>query len=140
MRILHQLEGHTGQVRCVAWSPSGDKFVSASYDGTLIICDASTGVKILELKGHTEWVLGCAWSPKGDFIVSCGYGSGGYSYNPGEIFVWNATTGEKIFQLKGHSAAVMGVACHPKDTIKSPLYGDKGCGAPRGSERRAFAM
>jgi len=130
MSIVHKLKGHEDRVRFVAWSPFGDKFVSASDDRTLIIWDASTGEKILELKGHANWVLVCAWSPKGDFIVSCGFGAGSarlMGNNPGEIFVWNATTGENIFQLKGHSAAVMGVACHPKgDFIVSCSY-DENC-------------
>ena len=98
MRILHQLKGHEDNVRCVAWSPSGDKFVSASDDTTLIIWDASTGAKILELKGHSGSVMGCAWSPKGDLIFSTSYK---------EVFVWDALTGAKIRQLEGHWLSVV---------------------------------
>ena len=116
MSIVHKLKGHEDRVRFVAWSPFGDKFVSASDDRTLIIWDASTGEKILELKGHTDWVMGCAWSPKGDFIVSCSCDN--------TCIIWNAGTGEKISMLKGHKGFVYGVAYHgiitPRETSSYP--------------------
>ena len=39
-RVLAELPGHTGDVECVCWSPSGDWFATASADGTARLWDA----------------------------------------------------------------------------------------------------
>ena len=44
---LQQLKGHDGIVKSVAFSPDGSKIVSGSYDKTIRVWDASTGVEIV---------------------------------------------------------------------------------------------
>src|SRR5690349_21802477 len=49
------LEGHTGPVSSVVFSPNGQQLSLASGDGTVRLWDASTGA-CLQTLGHTEWL------------------------------------------------------------------------------------
>ena len=43
-----RLEGHTGEVKGVAWSPSGEKLASASSDKTVTVWDSATGAQVTD--------------------------------------------------------------------------------------------
>ncbi|MFC3893605.1 hypothetical protein ACFOWZ_19185 [Lentzea rhizosphaerae] len=64
------LTGHTDQVRRVAWSPSGQRFATASADGTVRIWDAVGGAEVMCLRGHQQGVCDIAWSHRGDRLSS----------------------------------------------------------------------
>ncbi len=44
---------HTGSVRSAAFSPDGERIVTASYDNTAKVWDAATGDELLTLSGHS---------------------------------------------------------------------------------------
>jgi WD40 repeat protein len=64
--LITTLVSHMDQVNTVAWSPDSTKLASGSFDGTVIIWEATTGKKISTFrlpKGGS--VTSVAWSPSG---------------------------------------------------------------------------
>lgn len=112
---LVTLSGHENWVVMATWSPSEERILTASKDGTAKVWDASAssptyGEELLTLSDHTEPVGTAIWSPTGGLIVSADWG--------GTVLVWDAsasspTYGEQLFNLSGHTDAVVGIAWSP---------------------------
>ncbi|MEM1252549.1 MAG: AAA-like domain-containing protein [Cyanobacteria bacterium P01_H01_bin.21] len=94
---IHQLKGHTASVTEASFSPTGDRIVTASDDGTARVWDAVTSEQLVELKGHTASVTEASFSPTGDRIVTAS--------DDGTARVWDAVTGEQLVELKGRAAS-----------------------------------
>jgi WD40 repeat protein len=65
-----KLNGHTGDVNSIAFSPDGKFVVTASSDATARIWNAANGESIGELSGHRKSVNTAMFSPDGKFIVT----------------------------------------------------------------------
>ncbi|XP_071715966.1 guanine nucleotide-binding protein subunit beta-2-like [Rutidosis leptorrhynchoides] len=65
------LQGHTGKVYSLDWTPDKNRIVSASQDGRLIVWNALTSQKTHAIKLPCAWVMTCAFSPNGQ-SVACG--------------------------------------------------------------------
>ncbi|XP_068654258.1 guanine nucleotide-binding protein subunit beta-1 [Aristolochia californica] len=65
------LQGHTGKVYSLDWTPEKNRIVSASQDGRLIVWNALTSQKTHLIKLPCAWVMTCAFSPSGQ-SVACG--------------------------------------------------------------------
>ncbi|KAH8835890.1 WD40-repeat-containing domain protein [Flagelloscypha sp. PMI_526] len=113
--IMH---GHTGWILSVAFSPDGTRIVSGSYDRTLRLWDASTGVPIGEpLRGHSDLVREVTFSPDGSRIASCS--------SDKTIRLWDAINGLPVAEpFRRHSASVECVAFSPDGTRLASGYGD----------------
>jgi WD40 repeat protein len=109
------LQGDTRLVRCVAFSPDGQRLASGSGDGTVKVWDVQSRQAILTLKGHTGAVRSVAFSPDGRRLAS----AGGESGKPGEMKLWDAQTGEETLTLQGHTGPVYGVAFSPDGRLAS---------------------
>jgi WD40 repeat protein len=103
------IDGHSNQVRSVAFSPNGTRIVSGSDDNTLRLWDAVSGTHLNTLNGHSSWVWSVAFSPDGTQIVS---GSGDKT-----LRLWDAVSGTHLNTLNGHSSSVRSVTFSPDGTL-----------------------
>jgi WD40 repeat protein/serine/threonine protein kinase len=92
---LLTIQGHTGVVNSVVFSPDGKRLASAAWDGTVRVCDAQTGQQVLCLTGGMESIV---FSPDGNRLAGA---SGNYT-----VKVWNAQTGQELLALKGGHGSI----------------------------------
>ena len=112
------LEGHTGDVLSVAFSPDGKTLASASADRSIKLWNTATGESLRTIEGHIDNVLAVAFSPDGKALAS---GSSDKT-----VRLWNAATGDEVGLLDGHTEAVTCVAFMPDGTTLASVWGPIG--------------
>ncbi len=110
------LQGRTGIVISVVYSPDGQTLASGSGDGTILLWDVTTGQVKTTLEGHTDWVSSVAYSSDGNTLAS---GSG-----DGTVRLWDVTTGEVKTTLEGHTDEVFSVSFSPDGQTLASGSGD----------------
>src|SRR5262249_38383087 len=83
---------HANYVRDAQFSPDGSRAVTASWDKTAKIWDATTGKLIATLAGHRDRVMTARFTPDGSRIVTASI--------DGTAVVWDGLTGALIASLE----------------------------------------
>jgi WD40 repeat protein len=89
-KTLFELEGHTSQVRDIAYSPDGQWLVTASEDHTARVWRSDTGKSMAVLAHNTE-VIFATYSPDGRSIIT--------GTSDHVVHVWDAATRVKISEI-----------------------------------------
>ncbi|KAI9766575.1 MAG: hypothetical protein M1839_004873 [Geoglossum umbratile] len=115
---LQTLEGHSGWVNSVVFSPDGKWLATGSEDETVKLWDAETGTLQSTLEGGLGRVWSVTFSPDGKWLAA---GS-----EDETVKLWDAETGALQSTLEGCSGQVWSVAFSPEgkrlvsgsDTVK----------------------
>ncbi|KAI9770961.1 MAG: hypothetical protein M1840_002665 [Geoglossum simile] len=111
------LEGHSGNVNAVAFSPDGQLIASVSNDETVRLWETATGSCRSTLEGHSGNVRAVAFSPDGQLIASTSW--------DGTVRLWETATGPCRSTLEGHSGCVHAVAFSPDGQLIASASDDE---------------
>ncbi len=95
---IFTLEGHTGKVLSVHFSPDGNLVASGSIDNTLRLWRTTQGSLLRTMRGHPFPVLTSKFSPNGTILAT---GS-----TDGLIRIWRVSDGRLLQELTGHAGWV----------------------------------
>lgn len=103
--LLTRLQGHWGRLHVVAFSPDGQRLVSAGEDGVVRVWDVEKGAELVSFANHQLRVRGAAWFPDGQQIVTGG--------DDHVVRVWNARNGVEQFVLTPNRGRIADVDISP---------------------------
>jgi WD40 repeat protein/mono/diheme cytochrome c family protein len=102
---IAKLEGHTNQVRGLAFSPDGKLLAAAGGNpgqfGEIKLWSVAEKKELLSIRGHRDNIFAIAFSPDGKLLASCSYDR--------LVKLWDVTTGKEVKNLKDHTDAVFAV-------------------------------
>ena len=102
------LNGHSGKVTAVNWSPDGKSLASSGLDGVVRIWKVASGETTRELK-HDRSVRNVVWSPDGKTVATCA--------EDDLIRLWNPELGKELKKFEPTpspaAAGATGIAWSP---------------------------
>ncbi|VEL30820.1 unnamed protein product, partial [Protopolystoma xenopodis] len=104
-KLCRVISGHTGWVRCVAFDPTNDFFVTGAADRMIKVWDFASGTLKLTLTGHISTVRGVAISTRQPYLFSCGEDK--------TVKCWDLEQNKVIRHYHGHMSAVYAIDLHP---------------------------
>jgi WD40 repeat protein len=107
--LIKTLEGHTGWVWEVSFSPDGSMLASSSGDSTIKLWDVKSRWEIATLKGHEDDVNSVSFSADGSMLVSRG--------DDGTIKLWDVKSRREIATVKGYTGHVYSISFSPDGSM-----------------------
>jgi len=105
-RCSSSVQGHSGPVLTLQFSPCGRNLASGSGDKTVRFWDLNTQTPHHTCRGHKREILNVCWSPDGKKLAS-GCGSG-------LIMIWDPQTGKQIGKtMKYHKKEIQWLCWEP---------------------------
>jgi eukaryotic-like serine/threonine-protein kinase len=108
-RLCHDerllLSGHKRDVYWVAYSPDGERLVTAGEDETARVWNAADGQELMVLRGHVGAVRMALYAPFGKRIATAG--------DDGTIKLWDSATGQLLSSLADHTGELRALAFSP---------------------------
>lgn len=111
------LEGHSGFVWAVDFSPDCKLVASASDDMTVRLWNTARGLSQSILQGHTDAVNAVAFSPEGTLLASAS--------RDRTIRLWDVTTGKVHKKLMGRSDNVATIVFSPDGKRLASAFRDR---------------
>ncbi len=102
------LEAHSGAVRSLAWSASGDRVLTSSADKTARVWNWTNGERLQDLGAHTEGVTCAAFRPDGKQIASGG--------EDNAVFLWSTDSDKPLQKLVGARGLPTSLGLVPQTT------------------------
>jgi len=109
--LIKRLDNHQSAVVSVAFSPDGQRFISGSVNGSVLLWDVATAKPIdPSLSTRGSGIESVAYSPDGSLVASAGQDE--------RISIWNAATGEIERNIAhGHEGLVTCITFSPDGTL-----------------------
>ena len=114
LAVVNTLDGHTGSVNSIDFSPKGDLLVTGSNDNTVRIWDIESGSLLSTLEGHTDNVTSVIFS-KGDDLVFSGS-------LDGSVKIWTTENGRLMHELGNNASPVKSLAISPNGEFLAVGY------------------
>lgn len=112
------LEGHVGQIECIAFSRDGRLMASGGRDQTVVVWDLKTHKKKHVLTGFKDRLSAVAFSPNSKLLATGCWGKPG-------VRVWDMATGKEIPLPNTEGNDVRSVAFSPDGKWLAAGYWDK---------------
>ena len=100
--LQQTITAHSDWVRCLCFTPDGEKLVSGSFDKTIKLWQLETGEVIHTLVDHPKGVFALAVSPDGKLLASGSWDE--------MIKLWDLEAGKLLHNLTEHNASVRSLA------------------------------
>jgi len=115
--LLKTIQGHSGAVSSVAFSPGGELLASGSWDETVNLWRVYDGKLMHKMTGHSHWIHSVAFSPDGQLIASGSYDK--------TINLWRVDDGKQMHTMTGHSHWIQSIAFSPDGQLIASGSSDK---------------